>query len=52
MELERFKGEIDLDRLTNWLLKLDQYFDIHEVLEYVKLKIMETKLEGHALIWW
>ena len=52
MELESFKGEIDPDRLTNWLLKLGQYFDIHEVPKYAKLKIMETRLEGHALIWW
>ena len=52
MELESFKGEINHDRLTNRLLRLGQYFDIHEVPEYAKFKIMETKLEVHALVWW
>ena len=52
MELECFKGELDPDKLTSWLIKLDQYFDIHDVPEYAKLKIMETKLDGHALLWW
>ena len=52
LELDSFKGEVDPEILTNWLLKLAQYFEIHEVPDYAKLKIMETKLEGHALIWW
>ena len=52
MELECFKGELDPDKLMSWLIKLDQYFGIHDVLEYAKLKVMETKLNGYALLWW
>ena len=52
MELESFKGELDPNKLTNWLIKMEQYFGIHDVLEYAKLKIMEMKLDGHVLLWW
>lgn len=52
LELECYKGDLDAERLMNWLLKLGQYFEIHDVPDYAKLKIMETRLEGHALIWW
>lgn len=52
MHLDGFKGELDWDKLVNWIIKLEQYFEIHKVPEYVKVKIMKTKLKGHALLWW
>lgn len=52
MDLESFKGKLDPDKLKSWLIKLDQYFGIHDGPEYAKLKIMETKLDGHVLLWW
>ena len=53
VEIPTFGGEVDDDKLNNWLNQLEVYIQIQGVLGDVnKISFARLKMDGHALIWW
>lgn len=47
-----YVGNLDVEELIDWINTLDKYFDYEEVDEAKRVKMLVTKLRGHASTWW
>jgi hypothetical protein len=48
-----YNGEINAERLDNWIRKIEFYYHVHHIDEEgVKIQLASLYLEGTRLIWW
>ena len=53
VEIPTFGGEVDAEKVNNWLKQLKVYFQIHGVVNDVdKISFSKLNMSGHALVWW
>jgi len=53
VDIRTFRGEVDAEKVNNWLKQLKVYFQIHYVVNDVdKISFARLKMSGPALLWW
>ncbi|KAJ4964494.1 hypothetical protein NE237_024433 [Protea cynaroides] len=52
MELKEYNRKLDPQVFIDWLNVVDDYFEWFETPEFRKIKLVRTKLTGHAREWW
>ena len=50
--LSTYDGNLLAEGLIDWIGDLDRYFDYEEIEEDKKVKLVVTRLKGHAALWW
>ena len=45
-------GSLHLEELIDWIKELEDYFDLKDVKHQQKVRLAQTKLNGHATLWW
>ena len=50
--LSTYDGNISAEGLIDWIGELDRYFNYEYVEEDKKVKLVVTRLKGHATLWW
>ena len=50
--LSTYDGNLSAEGLIDWIGKLDKYFHYEDVEEDKKVKLVVTRLKGHAALWW
>jgi len=52
VEILTFEGEVDAEKVKNWLKQLEVYFQIHGVVNDVdKISFSRLNMSRHALVW-
>ena len=52
MDIPVYEGNLDVEKLLDWIRALDKYLDYEYVEEDKKVKHAITRLKGHAALWW
>ncbi|PWA60613.1 reverse transcriptase domain-containing protein [Artemisia annua] len=52
MEIPEFDGGVQPDEFIDWLHTVERVFDLKEVPDYLKVKLVAVKLKKHASLWW
>jgi hypothetical protein len=52
MDIPAYEGNLDAEKLLDWIRALDTYFDYEDIEEDKKVRHAVTKLKGHAALWW
>ena len=52
MEIPEFAGGVQPDEFIDWLHTVERVFDLKEVPDYLKVKLVAVKLKKHASLWW
>ncbi|KAM1507545.1 hypothetical protein TB2_016611 [Malus domestica] len=47
-----YKGDIDPEKLDNWIDVLETYYTVYKYSNAQKIKFASLKLSSHALTWW
>ena len=47
-----YSGNLNVEELMDWINALSKYFDFEEIEEKNKVIYADTRLKGHAVIWW
>ena len=50
--MSTYDGNLSAEGLIDWIGEIDRYFDYEEVEEDKKVKLVVTRLKGHAALWW
>jgi hypothetical protein len=52
MDIPVHEGNLDVEKILDWIRAIDTYFDYEDVEEDKKVKHVVTILKGHASLWW
>jgi len=52
VEIPTYDGKIDVDKLDDWLERLETYFTLYGYTSREKITFATLKLSAHALSWW
>lgn len=52
IDVPNYGGNLNDEELLDWIAALDNYLECEDVPEEQMMKIVKTKLKGHALLWW
>jgi hypothetical protein len=52
MDIPVYEGNLDAEKLLDWIRALDTYFDYEDIEEDKKVKYAVTRLKGHETLWW
>ena len=52
MEVSNFLGTLNLEELIDWIGELEDYFELEEIEDPLKVRLAQTKLKGHVALWW
>ncbi|CAL2259851.1 unnamed protein product [Prunus armeniaca] len=52
VDIPIYKGDIDPEKLDNWIDTLETYFTVYKYSNVQKIKYASLKLSSHALTWW
>ena len=52
MEVSNFLGTLNLEDLIDWIGELEDYFKLEDIKDQLRVRIAQTKLKGHATLWW
>ena len=47
-----YDGSIFVDDLIDWISEMDKYFEYDEIEEDKRVRLVVTRLKGHASLWW
>ena len=48
-----YNGEVNVEKLDNWIHKLEVYFRIQNLQgDDIKIQLDSLRLEGATLVWW
>ena len=48
-----YNGEVNVERLDNWIHQLDVHFKIENLQEHdIMFQLASLRMEGYALVWW
>ena len=52
-ELPMFNGEVNVEKLDNWIRQLEVYLRIHNLHDDdTKIQLASLRMEGATLVWW
>ena len=52
VEIPNYDGTVDVEKLDDWIDRLETYFSLGEYSSREKIKASTLKLSKHALTWW
>ncbi|CAL2244416.1 unnamed protein product [Prunus armeniaca] len=52
VDIPIYKGDVDPEKLDNWIDTLETYFTLYKYSNVQKIKFASLKLSSHALTWW
>ena len=52
MEVSNFSGTLNPEDLIDWIGELEDYFELEEINDQLIVRFAQTKLSGHATLWW
>jgi hypothetical protein len=52
IDIPMYEGNLDAEKLLDWMRSMDKYLDYEYVNEDKKVKHAVTRLKGHATLWW
>ena len=52
MEVSNFFGTLNLEDLIDWASELEDYLELEDIEDPVKVRFPKSKLKGHATLWW
>ena len=51
-ELSTYDGSLIAEHLIDWISEMDKYFEYNEIEEDKRVRLVVTRLKGHASSWW
>ena len=51
MEVSNFLGTLNLEDLINWIGEMEDYFELEDIEDPLRVRLEKTKLKGHATLW-
>ncbi|GKA82863.1 hypothetical protein Tco_0789611 [Tanacetum coccineum] len=52
IEIHEFTSKVHLDDFIDWLSMVEWVFDVRDIPEKLKVKLVAIKLRQHASLWW
>ena len=52
MEVSKFLGTLNPEDLIDWIGELEDYFELEDVKDLLRVRLAQNKLKGHAGHWW
>ncbi|GJY22044.1 reverse transcriptase domain-containing protein [Tanacetum coccineum] len=52
IEIPEFKNKVHLDNFIDWLSTIEWVFDVRDILDKLKVKLVAIKLRKHVSLWW
>ena len=52
MEVSNFLGTLKPKVLIDWIGELEDYFELEDIEDPLKVRLKQTKLKGHDSLWW
>ena len=52
MQVFNFSGILNPKDLIDWIGELEDYFELEDIEDPLRVRIAHTKLKGHAALWW
>ena len=52
MDVFNFSGTLNPKDLIDWIGKLEDYFELEDIGDLLRVRLAQTKLKGHATLWW
>ncbi|GJX22000.1 hypothetical protein Tco_0226445 [Tanacetum coccineum] len=52
IEIPEFTGKVHPDDFIDWLSTVERVFDVRDILDKLKVKLVAIKLRQHASLWW
>lgn len=52
MEVSNFLGTLSAGYLIDWIGELENYFDLQDIEDPLRVRLAQTKFKGHATLWW
>ena len=52
VEFTPYDGKLDINVVLDWISDIEKFFDYENTPDNRKVKIVVTKLKGHASLWW
>ena len=52
VEVVPYDGKLDINVMLDWIFDIEKFFDYENTPNNRKVKIVVTKLKGHASLWW
>ena len=52
MEVSNFSGTLNPEDLIDWIGELEDYFELEDIEDPLRVRLAQTKLKGHATLWW
>ena len=51
MEVSNCLGTLNPKDLIDWIGELEDYFELEDIVDPLKVRLAQTKLKGHAALW-
>ena len=52
MKVSNFLGTLNLEDLIDWIGELEDYFELEDIEDPLRVSLAQTKMKGHAPLWW
>ena len=52
MEVSNFSRTLNPEDLINWIGELEDYFELEDSVDLLRVRLIQTKLKGHVSLWW
>ena len=52
MEVSNFLGTLNPEDLIDWIRELEDYFQLENIEDPLRVRLTQTKLKGHVILWW
>ena len=50
--MSTYDGSLIVEHLIDWISELDKHFEYDEIDEEKRVRLVVTRLKGHASLWW
>lgn len=52
VEIQNYTGNLKPKEFIDWINEMEEYFEYEEIEDLERFRFVETKLKGHAALWW
>ena len=52
MEVSNFLGTLNPKDLIGWIGELENYFELEDIEDPLRVRLAQTRLKGHVALWW
>ena len=52
MEVSNLAGTLNLEDLIDWISELEDYFELEDIEDPIRVRLALSKLKGHVALWW